>query len=85
MSASRRAPLCWLLPVLVSPAWAAEPALPVELKADRLRSTTDRLVEAAGKVELRQGGLFIQADRLVYRPPVERATASGTDDSKPAS
>ncbi|GAB4035027.1 MAG: LPS-assembly protein LptD [Rubrivivax sp.] len=66
-----------MLPVLVSPAWAVEPALPVELTADRLRSTTDRLVEAEGKVELRQGGLRIQADRLVYRPPIERATASG--------
>ncbi len=77
MSAPRLAPLSWLLPVLVPSALAAEPALPVELKADRLQSTTDRLTEAEGKVELRQGGVLIRADRLVYRPPIERAVATG--------
>lgn len=77
MSVPRHAPLCWLLPVLVPPALAAEPALPVELKADRLQSTADRRTEAEGAVELRQGGVLIKADRLVYRPPIDRAVASG--------
>lgn len=77
MSAPRLAPLSWLLPVLVPSALAAEPALPVELKAERLQSTTDRLTEAEGAVELRQGGVLIRADRLVYRPPIDRAVASG--------
>lgn len=77
MSAPRLAPLCWLLPVLVPTAPAAQPALPVELKADRLQSTTDRLTEAEGAVELRQGGVLIKADKLVYRPPIDRAVATG--------
>lgn len=79
MSAPRSASLCWLLPVLVPPALAAEvvPPLPIELQADRLQSTTDRETIADGAVELRQGGLLIRADRLVYRPPTDRALASG--------
>ncbi|MCP5269789.1 MAG: LPS-assembly protein LptD [Burkholderiaceae bacterium] len=63
---------------------AAEPAptrpaaaLPIELSADRLTVTTDRETVAEGDVRLRQGGLLIRADRLSYRPPTDRAAASG--------
>ncbi|WP_158288890.1 LPS-assembly protein LptD [Rubrivivax albus] len=63
---------------------AAEPALtrpaaalPIELSAERLTVTTDRETVAEGDVRLRQGGLLIRADRLSYRPPTDRAAASG--------
>jgi LPS-assembly protein len=61
-------------------ALAAEPVppLPITLQADRLLSTTDRETIAEGAVELRQGGLLIRADRLSYRPPTDRANASGS-------
>jgi LPS-assembly protein len=39
-------------------------ALPIELTADRLSSTTDRETVAEGDVRLRQGGLLIRADWL---------------------
>jgi LPS-assembly protein len=77
MSACAPAPLLCLLPALVSTALAQQTQLPIELTADRLQSTTDRETVAEGGVELRQGGLLIKADRLVYRPPSDRAIASG--------
>lgn len=62
-----------------APLWAADEGqrLPVTLQADRLSSTTDRQTTAEGEVELRQGGLRIRADRIVYRADTERATAIG--------
>ena len=82
MSAPRLAIFRWLplaCTLAARPAVAAEPAppLPITLQADRLLSTTDRETIAEGSVELRQGGLLIRADRLSYKPPTDRAAASG--------
>jgi LPS-assembly protein len=60
-----------------APAPAASAPLPIELTADRLITTTDRETVAEGDVRLRQGGLLIRADRLSYKPPTDRASASG--------
>ena len=58
---------------------AADPAGrgPVTLDADRLSGTADQFVEAQGAVQLRQDGVTIRADRLSYRPPTDRAHATG--------
>lgn len=82
MSAPRPATYRWLSLVCAlaaRPVLAAEPvpALPITLQADRLLSTTDRETIAEGAVELRQGDLLIRADRLSYRPPIDRASARG--------
>lgn len=93
MSAARHAPFrrrrlaCALACALTGSPWAAAPspsasaspapALPIELQADRIRSSTDRETTAEGGVQLRQGGLLIRAERLTYRPATDRASAQG--------
>lgn len=52
-------------------------AVPITLEADRIDVTADREAVAEGDVRLRQGGLLIRADRLSYRPPSDRAAATG--------
>ncbi len=51
--------------------------LPIVLQAQSMRSQLEQETVAEGDVELRHGGLVIQADRLSYDTPTDLASARG--------
>lgn len=59
-----------------APAAAAD-ELPIQLEADHLSGSPDREAIAEGGVDLRQGDLRLQADRLRYDVAADRVKASG--------
>jgi len=59
------------------PRGEAESLLPIVLQADRISSQLDLETVAEGHVELRRGGLLVQADRLSYDMPQDLASARG--------
>ena len=61
---------------------AAQPKLapgkqPVYLTADRIEGTTSVETVAQGNVDLQSGDRTVQADRMVYREPLDEAEATG--------
>ena len=63
--------------IRLNPLPRAGAALPIVLQAQSLRSQPDLETVAEGDVEFRRGGLVIQADRLSYDTPRDRARATG--------
>jgi LPS-assembly protein len=51
--------------------------LPIRLEADELQGRSNFEVEASGKVELRQGNLKLNTDRLYFLEPEQEVTANG--------
>ena len=51
--------------------------LPIYLQADELQGRTNLEVEASGKVELRQGNIKLNTDRLYFLEPEQEVTANG--------
>jgi hypothetical protein len=69
--------LVFFLIILFSPSFAAEPAIPVDIKADKLKYYENGLVEAAGSVEVKLKEITIDSDYLLMDPATNTATAEG--------